>query len=90
MTLRIHAVTPEVWAIEPDGRLDLPASRAIEDALRDLCNAGNARVVIDLTEVMYVASAGAILETMSTAVQAHVGARESFDDMTMVVLKRSE
>lgn len=58
MTLRIHAVTPEVWTIEPDGRLNLPASRAIEDALRDLCNAGNARVVIDLTEVMYVASAG--------------------------------
>ncbi len=58
MTLRVRSSTPEVWTIEPSGRLDLPAARAIEDALRDLCNAGNARVVIDLTEVMYVASAG--------------------------------
>ena len=40
------------------GRLDLPASRAIEDALGDLCDAGNPRVVIDLSEVQYVASAG--------------------------------
>jgi anti-sigma B factor antagonist len=58
MTLRIFAATPEVWTIAADGRIDLPAGRAIEDALGDLCDAGNARVVIDLGEVMYVASAG--------------------------------
>ena len=58
MTLRIFPVTPEVWTIAPHGRLDMPATRAIDDALRDLCDAGNARVVIDLSEVQYVASAG--------------------------------
>lgn len=58
MTLRIFSATPAVWTIAPAGRLDLPASRAIEDALGDLCDAGNPRVVIDLTEVQYVASAG--------------------------------
>ena len=58
MTLRIFPANPEVWTIAPAGRLDLPASRAIEDALGDLCDAGNPRVVIDLTEVQYVASAG--------------------------------
>lgn len=58
MTLRIFSVTPEVWTIAPHGRVDLPASRAIEDAIGDLCDAGNARMVVDLTEVQYVASAG--------------------------------
>src|SRR5690349_7257983 len=58
MTLRVHAATQDVWTLEPSGRLDLPASRAIEDALRDLVEAGNGRVVIDLTDVLYVASAG--------------------------------
>ena len=58
MTLRIFSATPEVWTIAPHGRLDLPASRAIDDALTDLCAAGHARVVIDLSEVEYVASAG--------------------------------
>ncbi|MCC7358180.1 MAG: STAS domain-containing protein [Anaerolineales bacterium] len=58
MTLRIFPHTPDVWTIAPDGRLDLAASRAIEDALGDLCDAGHARVVIDMTNVVYVASAG--------------------------------
>lgn len=58
MTLRIFPANPEVWTIAPAGRLDLPASRAIVDALRDLCDAGHARVVVDLSNVLYVASAG--------------------------------
>jgi anti-sigma B factor antagonist len=58
MTLRIQAVTGDVWTIVPRGRLDLPAARAIEDALNELCDLGRARVVIDLGEVVYMASAG--------------------------------
>jgi anti-sigma B factor antagonist len=58
MTLRIAAVNDQVWTIAPRGRLDLPAARALEDALIDLCDAGRARVVVDLSEVAYVASAG--------------------------------
>jgi anti-sigma B factor antagonist len=58
MTLRIQSVTNDVWTIAPRGRLDLPAARAVEDALTELCDAGRARVVVDLGEVVYVASAG--------------------------------
>ncbi|MBI4772090.1 MAG: SpoIIE family protein phosphatase [Chloroflexi bacterium] len=45
-----------------------------------------------LLEVMRAAhhcSAGEIEAKMTAAVQAHVGAVEAFDDMTMVVLKRT-
>jgi anti-sigma B factor antagonist len=58
MTLRIQAVDEQVWTISPRGRVDLPAARAIEQALNELCDAGRSRVVIDLTEVVYMASAG--------------------------------
>jgi anti-anti-sigma factor len=58
MTLQIHSVEDDIWLIVPHGRLDLPAARAMEDALIDLCDAGRARVVVDLSDVVYVASAG--------------------------------
>lgn len=58
MTLRVFPNSSDVWTIAAHGRLDLPASRAIEDALGDLCDAGHARVVIDMSDVLYVASAG--------------------------------
>ena len=58
MTLRIQAVDAQVWTIAAHGRIDLPAARAIEDAISELCDAGRSRVVVDLGEVVYVASAG--------------------------------
>jgi anti-sigma B factor antagonist len=58
MTLRIRAVDEQVWTIVPRGRIDLPAARAIEDALNELCDTGRARVVVDLTDVVYMASSG--------------------------------
>ena len=58
MTLRIQAADEQVWTIALRGRIDQPAARAIEDALNDLCDAGRSRVVVDLSEVVYVASAG--------------------------------
>jgi anti-anti-sigma factor len=67
MTLRIQALGDEVWTIAPRGRLDLPAARAMEDALNELCDAGRARVVVDLGEVDYMASAG--LKALLTGVR---------------------
>jgi anti-anti-sigma factor len=67
MTLRIQALGDEVWTISPHGRLDLPAARAMEDALNELCDAGRARVVVDLSEVHYMASAG--LKALLTGVR---------------------
>lgn len=58
MTLRIQVVDEQVWTIGARGRIDLPAARAIEDAVSELCDAGNARVVVDLSEAVYMASAG--------------------------------
>ncbi len=57
MTLRILATGQQVWTLAPSGRLDLPAARALEDALNELCDAGSSRLVIDMTGVVYVASA---------------------------------
>ena len=57
MTLRIMSTDEHVWTLAPLGRLDLPAARALEDALNDLCNEGRARLVVDMAGVAYVASA---------------------------------
>jgi anti-sigma B factor antagonist len=58
MTLRIAAVDSRVWTVTLEGRVDLPAARALEDALNELCDAGRSRIVVDLTNVPYMASAG--------------------------------
>ncbi len=57
MTLSIQSTDDEIFMIAPRGRLDLPAARAMEDALNELCDSGHARLVVDLSEVIYVASA---------------------------------
>jgi anti-anti-sigma factor len=67
MTLRIHSPNNDVWTIVPRGRLDLPAARAMEDALNELCDLGRARIVVDLSEVEYMASAG--LKALLTGVR---------------------
>ncbi|MEP7355785.1 MAG: STAS domain-containing protein [Anaerolineales bacterium] len=58
MTIRIASLDPSVWTVTLDGRVDLPAARALEDALNELCDAGRARIVVDLSNVPYMASAG--------------------------------
>ncbi len=57
MTLRILSTDEHVWTLAPQGRLDLPAARALEDALKDLCDEGRSRLVVDMAGVAYVASA---------------------------------
>jgi anti-anti-sigma factor len=57
MTLRISGPNSETWLLTPSGRLDLPAARALEDALVELCDAGRCRLVVDLAGVVFVSSA---------------------------------
>jgi anti-sigma B factor antagonist len=57
MTIRIAAVDAGIWAVTLEGRVDLPAARALEDALNELCDAGRSRIVVDLSNVPYMASA---------------------------------
>ena len=58
MTIRIAAVDTGAWTVTLEGRVNLPAARALEDALNELCDAGRSRIVVDLTHVPYMASAG--------------------------------
>ena len=58
MTIRIAAVDTGVWTVSLEGRIDLPGARALEDALNELCDAGRSRIVVDLSNVPYMASAG--------------------------------
>ena len=58
MTIQIQAVDTGVWTVTLDGRVDLPAARALEDALNELCDAGHSRIVVDLSSVPYLAPAG--------------------------------
>jgi anti-sigma B factor antagonist len=58
MTIRIAAIDSGVWTVTLDGRVDLPAARALEDALNELCDSGRSRIVVDLSNVPYMASAG--------------------------------
>ena len=57
MTLRIVSADQYVWTLAPQGRLDLPAARALEDALNELCDVGRSRLVVDMVGVSYLASA---------------------------------
>ncbi len=63
------------------------------DGLTDAVNSHNEEFgmerVFAVVRAAHQASAGVLVETLATAVQAHVGARESFDDMTFVVLKHT-
>jgi anti-sigma B factor antagonist len=58
MTIRIAALDAGVWTVTLDGRVDLPAARALEDALNELCDSGRSRIAVDLSHVPYMASAG--------------------------------
>ena len=63
------------------------------DGLTDAVNNHNEEFGLERTfavlRATQAATAEVILSTLAGAVQAHVGAREPFDDMTMVVLKHS-
>jgi anti-anti-sigma factor len=67
MTIRIQTLDDDVWTIAPRGRIDFPAARAMEDALSQLCDSGRCQLVVDLSDVAYVASAG--LKALLTGVR---------------------
>lgn len=48
----------EIWVVSPEGRIDLAAAGAVEDAFNGLLNEGRARIVVDCSQVSYMASAG--------------------------------
>jgi sigma-B regulation protein RsbU (phosphoserine phosphatase) len=64
------------------------------DGLIDAINAENQEFgihrVLEVVNQSWRESAQTMLQVMDLTVQAHVGAMEAFDDLTMVVIKRTE
>lgn len=69
MTTRAYPLEGGVWVIAPEGRVDLPLARSIEETAAYLLDEGHTRLVIDLSAVTYMASAGlkALLTSMRRA-----------------------
>lgn len=58
MTVRTHPLEDELWAVEPVGRIDARLSPALEGALDELIGQGHHRLIVDLSQASYIASAG--------------------------------
>ena len=58
MTVRVLILEDDVWAVTPAGRIDVAAARALEDAINGLLDQGHGRVVVDLSETIYISSGG--------------------------------
>lgn len=58
MMILVRSLTHDVWSVAPEGRLDLSAADAVQEAFDGLLNEGRARIVVDFSGVTYMASAG--------------------------------
>lgn len=71
--IQVTAQTDKIWAVIPDGRVDSAGARAFEEALTGLFDEGHLLVVVDLSQVMFMASAGlrALMVGLRRATAAH-------------------
>ncbi len=60
-----HEVQPGLWQITPEGRLDAATAPDFEAALNRLLDKGNIWIVVDMSQVSYIASRG--LKTLVSA-----------------------
>ena len=67
MTIRVLFLDSDIWAVTPEGRIDVPAARSLEDALNSLLDEGHARIIVDFSEATYIASSG--LKTVLAALR---------------------
>jgi anti-sigma B factor antagonist len=58
MTVHVQLLVDDVWGVRPEGRIDIPTARAMEDGLNDLLDQGHNRIVVDLAEAVYITSGG--------------------------------
>jgi len=65
MTIHVHPLTDDIWAVKPEGRINMPTARAMEEALNGLFDEGRTRVVVDFTVAVYITSLG--LKTLLVA-----------------------
>ena len=56
MDIRALPQRPDIIVVSPEGRLDAQAAPRLDRELADLCNRGEARLVLDLSRATYVSS----------------------------------
>jgi anti-sigma B factor antagonist len=54
--IRASPQRPDITVVSPEGRLDAQAAPGLDLELADLCNRGEARLVLDLSRATYVSS----------------------------------
>ncbi len=67
MTVRVLFLEDDIWAVTPEGRIDVPAARSLEDALSELLDQRHIRIVVDCSQATYIASSG--LKTLLAALR---------------------
>lgn len=60
-----HEVTPGVWLISPEGRLDAAGSPRLEETLTHVLEQGRKWLIVDMSKVSYISSRG--LKTLVSA-----------------------
>lgn len=56
--MQVSSLDSDIWSVSPQGRIDSAGARTMEDAFAGLLAEGHARVVVDFSNVPYMASAG--------------------------------
>jgi anti-sigma B factor antagonist len=56
--VQVTSLDNDVWSVTPQGRIDSVGARTLEDTFAGLLAEGHARVVVDFSDVPYMASAG--------------------------------
>ena len=58
MNVHVTFLEDDIWTVTPEGRVDVPAARSLEDALSELLDKGQARIIVDFSQATYIASSG--------------------------------
>jgi anti-sigma B factor antagonist len=62
---KYHEIQPGLWLVTPDGRLDAATAPALEASLNQILEKGNIWIVVNMSQVSYIASRG--LKTLVSA-----------------------
>jgi anti-anti-sigma factor len=81
MSIRVHAHEDDIWVVTPEGRINVPTARSLEEAVNNLLDEGRKRVVVDLGEASYITSLG-----LKTLLVAQRRARSLGGDLQLAAL----
>lgn len=78
MNVRPSEHADNIWIVEPSGRIDAERAPEMDTQLQALLSVGNARLVVDFTQVSYISSSG--LKALLVALR---GARQAGGDLKL-------